>query len=159
MKIHLPSLLALAAVLHSCLASAQARDDCPIPPPTVYAMRDCYRPLIVFSPDARDHRLAAQQALLDHAADDMMDRNLLFVPVLQSPEGLTTPLDAPYVLLNSRQNSALRQRFNVGPKQFLVVLLGEDGEEKLRSSRPLTMERLNELIDSMPTRKQERVSH
>jgi hypothetical protein len=35
------------------------------------------------------------------------------------------------------------------------VLLGKDGGEKLRSRTPVTMERLNTLIDAMPMRQQE----
>lgn len=147
----------LLLALFVCLpASAQARPDCPIPPRTVAAMRECYRPLIVFSPDSKNARLAAQQAELDAAADDMMDRNLLYVPVVANPSGFSIPLDAPYALLDRKQNAALRLRFGVGPNQFLAVLLGEDGKAKLRSSRPVPMERLNSLIDSMPTRQEER---
>ena len=123
-------------------------------------MRGCYRPLLVFAPTAGDRRLAVQGSALDQAADDMMDRNVLLVPVIESRGGesrggLEPPLDAPYSILGGRENAAARRRFGVAPGRFTVVLLGEDGNEKLRSEKPVTAEDLNSLIDKMPTRKLE----
>jgi hypothetical protein len=69
---------------------------------------------------------------------------------------LTTPLGAPYALLDARQSAALRRRFHVEPGQFLVILLGEDGKQKLRSAKPVPVEILNALVDSsMPCRQEE----
>ncbi len=120
-------------------------------------MRHCYRPLLVFAPTAADARLTRQQAWLDQAADDMMDRNVLYLPVLPAAANAAfrAPLDVPFDLLAGPELASLRRRFQVAPMQFEVVLLGEDGGEKLRSSVPVPIEKLNALIDSMPTRKRE----
>jgi hypothetical protein len=118
-------------------------------------MRHCYRPLLVFAPTAADPRLARQQAWLDQAADDMMDRNVLYLPVVPSAKDFRAPLDAPYALLNGPELTSLRRRFHIAPGAFAVVLLGEDGGAKLHSSGPVPIAKLNALIDSMPTRKQE----
>jgi transcriptional regulator with AAA-type ATPase domain len=51
--------------------------------------------------------------------------------------------------------AAVREQFRIPPQDFAVLLLGEDGTVKLRAANPVSADRLNELIDSMPTRKQE----
>ena len=48
----------------------------------------------------------------------------------------------------------MRLHFKVEPADFLVVLIGKDGGEKLNSPNPVTMDRLRRLIDSMPMRRQ-----
>ncbi len=125
-------------------------------PQTLAQMRDCYRPLLVFAPTGSDARLAAQREALDSAADDMMDRNVLLVPV---PAGgasrFEAPLDAPYVVLSEAEMADARRRFGVAVGSFRVVLLGEDGGAKLRSTEPVGVDRLNSLIDSMPMRRLE----
>ena len=118
-------------------------------------MRGCYRPVLVFSPSGADPRLKKQEAWLDGAADDMMDRDMLFVPVLGQVKGYQAPLDAPSAVVPSRETAALRSRFGVGPESFRVVLLGEDGGAKLSSSAPIASDKLNGAIDRMPTRRRE----
>ena len=118
-------------------------------------MRNCYRPLLVFSPTASDTRLKRQGELLDQDADDMMDRFVLFTPILPSAKNFAAPLDTPYVVLSPQQMQAIRAQFQVPVDTFLVLLLGEDLGEKLRSAYPLDPMRLNPLIDRMPDRKLE----
>jgi hypothetical protein len=48
---------------------------------------------------------------------------------------------------------AIRSKFNIPADTFLVLLLGEDGGEALRSATPIGSTRLNSLIDTMPSRK------
>jgi Domain of unknown function (DUF4174) len=152
-------LLLLVALFHGALtgapALAQANPSCQVQPKMLAAMRNCYRPLLVFSPTAGDARLKKQSELLDQDADDMMDRFVLFTPIVPSAKDFTPPLDTPYVVLTSRQMQAIRSQFQVPADTFLVLLLGEDLGEKLRSPRPIDPMRLNALIDHMPTRKQE----
>ena len=116
-------------------------------------MRNCYRPLLVFSPSATDPRLKQQGQILDADADDMMDRFVMFTPILPSAKGFAAPLDTPYVLLSTQQMQAVRSQFHVPLESFVVLLLGEDGHEALRSDRPVDSTRLNSLIDTMPSRK------
>jgi Domain of unknown function (DUF4174) len=136
---------------------AQAKLSCKVQPTYLAQMRDCYRPLLVFSPSAHDARLKRQEEILDNDADDMLDRFVLLVPVVPSAHHLPTPLDAPYVVLSQREMDAIRERFHVAPEKFEVVLLGEDLSAKLRGSAPIPAERLNALIDTMPARKRERL--
>lgn len=49
----------------------------------------------------------------------------------------------------------LRRKFHVAEGAFTVVLIGKDGGEKLRSTKPIDVEELNATIDAMPMRKSE----
>ena len=86
----------------------------------------------------------------------MMDRFVMLTPVLPSAKGYAAPLDTPYVVLNAKEMQSIRERFHIPADSFLVLLLGEDGQEKLRSTRPVPATRLNGLIDATPERRIER---
>jgi len=149
-------LLPLAILLLvSLFTYAQARPDCALRPTSLTQMRRCYRPFLVFSPSATDARLKQQQSTLDNNADDMMDRFVLFIPVVAKSANYQPPLDTPYILLSQKELAAIRNRFQIQENQFTVLLLGEDGAIKLRSTNPVTISRLNRLIDAMPDRKLE----
>jgi hypothetical protein len=137
-------------------AFGQANANCQVRPKTLTAMRHCYRPLLVFAPRSGDPRLKKQGAILDDDADDMMDRFVMLTPVLTDSKGYQTPLDSPYIVLGKSEMQAIRARFHVAEDRFLVLLLGEDGSEALRSSEPVDATRLNALIDTMPSRRVER---
>jgi hypothetical protein len=49
----------------------------------------------------------------------------------------------------------LRDAYGVLPHEFRVVLIGKDGDVKLRQEEPISMADLFALIDAMPMRKQE----
>jgi hypothetical protein len=134
---------------------AQARPSCQVIPKSLAAMHACYRPLLVFSPQADDALLKEQSAALDAAADDMMDRFVMLTPVVPDAKDFTAPLDTPYTVLSQQEMNSIRTRFHVRTDEFAVVLLGEDGREKLRSTKPVDVDRLNALIDSMPERRVE----
>jgi hypothetical protein len=140
----------------SLTAAAQASPKCQVRPTTLTAMRHCYRALLIFSPRADDTRLKKQGEILDDDADDMMDRFVMLTPILPSAKNYAAPLDTPYVVLSAKEMQSIRERFHVPAESFLVLLLGEDGQEKLRSPRPVSAERLNALIDATPERKIER---
>lgn len=148
--------IALLFIPSLTIASAQASPKCQVRPATLAAMRHCYRSLLVFSPRANDPRLKKQGEILDNDADDMMDRFVMLTPVLPSAKGYSAPLDTPYVVLSTKEMQSIRERFHIPADSFLVLLLGEDGQEKLRSPRPISAERLNALIDATPERKIER---
>jgi hypothetical protein len=150
-------ILSLAILLFASMPLlAQARSDCALRPISLAQMLHCYRPLLVFSPNATDPRLIKQQLALDAAADDMMDRFVLFLPLAAKADGYNPPLDTPYMLLERKEVAAIRDRFRIPDNRFTVLLLNEDGRIKLRSSEPVPIKRLNSLIDAMPNRKVER---
>lgn len=146
---------AIALLLLGASLNAQARPACVVVPKSLAEMHDCYRPLLVFSPSGQDPRLKRQAALLDAAADDMMDRFVLYTPIVAEGGPPVTPLDAPYTVLSAQEMSVARTRFHIGARDFVVLLLDEDGKPRLRSSVPVNADRLNALIDRMPRRQAE----
>ncbi len=143
-------LLAITAAFAAGRVSAQADPGCAVQPTTLKAMRSCYRPVLVFAADPRRAQFAAQQALLEQYADDMMDRNLLYVPILAHSAGFDPPLDAPYALLKPSEMDAIRARFRIAAGEFMVLLVGKDGGEKFRSGKPVSVLKLDDLVDAMP---------
>ena len=149
------ALLLVALLLAGGPLWAQAGSSCQVIPKSLDAMHKCYRPLLVFSPQTDDPRLKEQTATLDAAADDMMDRFVMLTPILPDAKSYQAPLDAPYTVLSQQDMDAIRARFHIAADEFVVLLLGEDGTEKLRSTKPIPIDRLNALIDSMPERRVE----
>jgi hypothetical protein len=134
---------------------AQARLTCAVVPKTLDAMRDCYRPLLVFSASGDGARLKRQVAMLDQAADDMMDRFVLFTPLVPDGSRVSTPADASYTILSADQMKNVRAKFHIPASSFVVMLLDENGSVILKSPSPLSADRLNAAIDKTPLRQAE----
>ncbi|WP_158751340.1 DUF4174 domain-containing protein [Acidobacterium sp. S8] len=79
----------------------------------------------------------------------------MFVPILAKSAKYQAPLDTPYAIIGAKEIIAIRNRFHISEDEFAIFLLGEDGEIKLRSDVPVSIAKLNSLIDSMPDRKVE----
>jgi hypothetical protein len=144
------------APMHGQSRPAQPSAGCPAHPNTLRAMRDCYRPLLVFAPALDDPHLVEQLNQLKAEPIDLKSRDLLYVPIV--PEGHNQPIPSsrvPTARLSEDELAAMRHHFKVEPADFLVILIGKDGEEKLSSRTPVTAERLKTLMDSMPMRKSE----
>jgi hypothetical protein len=108
-----------------------------------------------FSASGDDLRLRRQVEMLDTAADDMMDRFVLFTPIVPDGKRVSTPADSPYTVLSSKEMAAVRAQFHISAGEFTVLLLDEDGTVKLRSPSPVNADRLNALIDKLPGRQAE----
>ncbi len=151
-----PATLAMTVLLAgAAFVYGQAVPTCPVVPRSLAAMHDCYRPLLVFSPSGDDARLKHQVKDLDAAADDMMDRFVLFAPIVPDGRRVTTPVDAPYTVLEPKEMSSIRAQFHIPAQTFAVLLLDEDGKAAFRSTVPVSTDRLNALIDRMPRRQAE----
>ena len=125
------------------LRKEQPTAACPAQPSTVRAMRTCYRPLLVFAPALDDPKLVAQfNQLKDHGAE-LKTRAVLYVPIV--PEGHNQPIlnnKIPTGRLSEDDLAATRHRFEIEPDQFLVIVIGKDGEQKLSSKTPVSFEQL-----------------
>lgn len=65
-----------------------------------------------------------------------------------------------YVMVNGAQKPQLPAKqlsdyFNANNDGLTVILLGKDGEEKLRSNTPVSADKIIALVDAMPMRQQE----
>ena len=113
------------------------------------SLRDRARPLLIFAAKQDDPQLEIQiRTLTEHAAE-ATERDL--VPIAL-PYHNPSPTAAQ---LSPTDAEAARRQFHVAPGDFTVILLGKDGGAKLRSNKPFSMEKLNQVIDSMPMRQDE----
>ena len=94
------------------------------------------RPVIIFADSEKDPRFQRQVANLSSRSDDMTERDVVILMDTDPSAG-----------------SALRQMFR--PRDFQIILIGKDGEIKLRRPHPITVEDLNRQIDRMPMRRRE----
>jgi hypothetical protein len=136
-------------------APAQLNPGCPVQPATLKAMRNCYRHLLIFAPSARDASFISQQALLDEYADDVMDRNLLYVPVLGLSAHFGAPLDAPYVLLKPSEMNAIRGRFQIGASDLWWCCLGKTAARNSGQRNLFSVLKLDDIVDAMQIGRQE----
>lgn len=116
---------------------------------TLSELREKARPLLIFAPTAKDIRLIDQTGVVQANQKAAEERKLVAIAVPEKGEvsiGKT---------LEGDEAGKARQRFHVGPGEFVVVLVGKDGGEKLRSAKPLPFKRLTDAIDGMPMRKEE----
>ena len=134
----------------------QPSAGCPAQPNTLLAMRGCYRPLLVFAPSLDYPPLVEEFNQLKAHAPELKSRSVLYVPIV--PEGHNQPIPGskvPTARLSEDELAAMRHRFKVEQADFLVILIGKDGNEKLSNKTPVPVDQLERLIDSMPMRKNE----
>jgi hypothetical protein len=94
------------------------------------------RPLVVFADSPNDPRFTQQLALLEERMPELVDRDVVVLtdtdPAAEGP---------------------LRQELR--PRDFNVVLIDKDGTVAQRRPAPVTAREIINLIDRMPSRRQE----
>lgn len=108
------------------------------------------RVILVFSPDLTRNFYQQQMKLLKSDPLGLVDRDLVLYQIFENYA--ETP-SAEQLLPN--QILEFWNTYNPGKQPFLVVLIGKDGTEKLRSQRPISLEKLYSTIDAMPMRRRE----
>jgi hypothetical protein len=139
------------AVMTGQTPNSQPSAGCPAQPNTLRAMRNCYHPLLVFAPAMDDPQLVEQFNQLKAHATELRSRDLLYVPIV--PEGHNQPIPRSRIhtaSLSEDELAAMRHHFKVEPTEFLVILIGKDGGEKLNSRTPVPAEQLKQLTDPLP---------
>jgi hypothetical protein len=109
--------------------------------PTIAQMKWERRVLIVAAPSAKDPALAEQRRILGSWTAKGDERDLTVVEIVGDQvrgAGDTAP--------------ALRRKFRL-PATFTAILIGKDGGEKLRSTKPFPTALLEQTIDAMPMRR------
>ena len=94
------------------------------------------RPLVIFANSPLDPTFKEQMALLQEGLDVILERDVMIV-----------------VDTNPKLKTAIRE--NLRPKGFVWVLIGKDGNVKLRKPFAWDMRELSRVIDKMPMRQQE----
>ena len=94
------------------------------------------RPLVVFAPSQNDPRFVRQMEMIEAGRDELTERDVVVLT--------DTDPDA---------KGPLRQALR--PRDFQLVLIGKDGDVKLRKPFPWDVRELSRVIDKMPMRQQE----
>jgi len=96
------------------------------------------RIILLFADTPMQGDYTAQQTILDNNAHSLAARDLVVIPVMKNDKG----------------NEDLIAEYK--PKQgFTFVLIGKDGGEKYRANSAVSIEQIENIIDSMPMRQQE----
>jgi hypothetical protein len=147
------SLASLFAALALPLITLAATPPQAAPAPagivSLASLRGTARPLLIFAPKPDDSQLEIQLRRLHDNAAAIAERDIVVIAIpYQSP----SPTQA---MLTGDDAQTARRRFNIAPGDFAVILLGKDGGEKLRSAKPISIDKLRDTIDAMPMRQQE----
>lgn len=110
--------------------------------PTIDQLRWNRRVLIVTAPRASDTRLIEQRRILTDWKLGADERDVSVVEVI-----------GEQILGAGDRVSVLRRTRRLPINSFAVILIGKDGHEAVRSTKPLTGELLSERIDAMPMRR------
>jgi hypothetical protein len=124
-----------------------AQDTTEVILPSIYNLD--MRVLMIFSPDDGGLYQEQIQEMAEHV-EGIDERDLVLYSIFAA-EGIN-PENEP---LNQAHVVELRQQFGVGENDFVVVLIGKDGTEKLRETGFLNAETLFSIIDAMPMRQEE----
>jgi len=108
------------------------------------------RLLFLFAPN-RSHPLfdVLQKSIATQQAE-VADRDLVIFEILESG---TSRLDTSD--LDPQVAQSLRDKFDVSPGRFAVILVGKDGGTKLNRQEQTQLEDIFALIDAMPMRMEE----
>ena len=105
------------------------------------------RPVIIFAPSTFDKRMLDQIGRFSGHRREYRDRDIAVIQiggVNMRSNGRAVP-HAP----------EMRALYGVGNDEFAIILVGKDGQEKLRRNEVTDPRVLYDLIDTMPLRQQE----
>lgn len=94
------------------------------------------RPVIVFADSPNDPNFRQQMDFLRELPDELLERDVV-------------------VLTDTDPNGASALRTKLRPRGFMMVLIGKDGDVKLRKPFPWDVRELSRTIDKMPVRQRE----
>ena len=107
---------------------------------------------IVFAPSSEDKRARLQQKLWSKAerGNHLKERDLVAFKVFEKGESRVNESQ-----ISESAAKSLRTKFRVPKGAFRAILIGKDGGEKYRATKPVTSQMVFGMIDAMPMRKQE----
>jgi hypothetical protein len=94
------------------------------------------RPIVVFADTPADPRFDEQLELLKSRPEALIERDVVIITDT-----------------NSAELSPLRKKLR--PRGFMLVLIGKDGDVKLRKPTPWNVREITRIIDKMPMRQRE----
>lgn len=120
----------------SAVLVAAAAGAADLAQPTLDELKWVARPIIVFADSPADPRVETQLSNLERNSAALEERDVVIL-----------------VDTDPAARSELRQTFR--PRDFIVMVIGKDGEIKYRKPSPITSREILRLIDRLPLRKEE----
>lgn len=108
------------------------------------------RIILVFAPD-REHEFLKQQVnILDRNENGLKNRDIIRWVFINHDLVSVDGKHMPHL-----GTTPFYEAFKINPKEFAFILIGKDGEEKLRRNNVVEIEELFSIIDQMPIRQRE----
>lgn len=108
------------------------------------------RVLLIFSPNSTHTDLNSTLRMIKEHQEGFEERDLVSYEIIENSGNY----DSDH-LLSDENAKALRDRFNIDPSEFRIILIGKDGGSKYRSDEFIRHEKLFDVIDEMPMRRLE----
>lgn len=108
------------------------------------------RVLLIFSPNTYNSDYRDQVDALKNETSGIQERDLKIFYALQQSSA-----SVKGALVSDEAIDELRSDFGISSSEFVVLLIGKDGDEKYRSDEFISSNKLFKEIDSMPMRKLE----
>ena len=108
------------------------------------------RIILLFAPSSDFDAYQRQMQEFEGQEDGILDRDLIVLEIFEVGQSRSG-----HISLSEGVAPRLRRQFHVGEGEFVFILLGKDGTEKLRSNNPVSFSELFRLIDAMPMRQEE----
>ena len=105
------------------------------------------RLIILFSPSTVNNDFNTLTRDVESSIGGVVERNMRIVKVVGR-----APVKVDGLIDTTLNGSKLRSEYRVLKKQFSVILIGKDGDEKGRWFKPVRLERIFDLVDEMPMR-------
>ena len=108
------------------------------------------RLLFIFFFFLGDSLFQALQSEISTQPDEISERDLVVFKIFE-----TGPSYQQNIQIDTRTAAAIRTKFAAPPGQFTCILVGKDGGIKLRQDSQVKLEKVFNLIDAMPMRREE----
>jgi hypothetical protein len=113
--------------------------------PPLQVFKRARRVLVVSAPSAEDPSFRRQDRWLARDAAGLRERDMVVIEIVA--DAIASPRE-PRLHAN-----AVRGAIGLDASRFGVALIGKDGSEAFRASRPVTATALFAIIDAMPRRR------
>jgi hypothetical protein len=106
--------------------------------------------MLVFSDHTSEAGYVALNQSLKQRLSEVKDRDLILIRIFEKAPSRIMEQPLP-----PEEAEKLRRRFKVKSEQLTVILIGKDGGVKMVQERRADIQKIFDLIDSMPMRQRE----
>ena len=108
------------------------------------------RLLILFAPSEKEQGYQSFRKQIEGRFQEVQGRDLVIFHIFETGESRAAESS-----LTKGQVFLLRNQFSIKPGQRMAILIGKDGEVKLRKALPADLSEIFSVIDAMPMRQRE----